>query len=114
LGVALGLAGAGAFAGLVALPGLILAARALRRARAITPAGEEHGFEEHGIGADLPFPRVTLALLGTAVTGAVFLQGVVGERSLSEGLIRGGIEAAGLGLGLALLGRPLGLVSSAR
>lgn len=104
VGVALGLAGAGALAGLVALPGLVLAARALRRALAITPDGEARGLE-----ADLPFPRVTLTLLGVSVSGVVLLQGIVGEKSVQEGLIRGGIEAAGLLLGVVLLGRVLAL-----
>ncbi|HEX5449945.1 MAG TPA: hypothetical protein VFW85_07800 [Gaiellaceae bacterium] len=106
-GVALGLAGVGAYAGLVALPGLVLAARVLRRAAAITPDGEARGLE-----ADLPFPRVTLTLLGASVTGVVLLQGVLGEKSVQEGLIRAGVEGVGLTLGVLLLGRPLALRTS--
>lgn len=112
VGVALGLAGTGAYAGLVALPGLVLAARMLRRASSITPDGEVHGVEGHGLEADLPFPRVTLTLLGAAVTGVVLLQGVVGEKSVQEGLIRAGIEAVGLALGVLVLGRVLALRAS--
>jgi hypothetical protein len=104
VGVALGLAGAGAYVGLVALPGLVLAARVLQRARTITPDGEARGLE-----ADLPFPRVTLALLGASVTGVVLLQGVVGEKSVHEGLLRACVEGVGLALGVLLLGRPLAL-----
>jgi len=108
-GVAVGLTGAGAYTGLVALPGLVLAARVLRRARAITPDGEARGLE-----ADLPLPRVTLTLLGASVTGVVLLQGVVGEKSVQEGLLRAGVEGVGLALGVLLLGSPLALRTSRR
>jgi hypothetical protein len=96
--------------GAAALPALLAAARSARTASAITPDEPADG-----LAADVPLaPRFTLFACGTAVSGAVLLQGLVGERSLQEGLIRSAIEAAGLALGVALLGRPLGLFSSAR
>ena len=107
--VAVALAATGAIYTLAALPGLVVAARTSRRAVAITP--DELA---DGLGADLPFPRVTLLLLGAAASGVVFLQGVVGEKSVQEGLIRGGIEATGLALGVLLFGRVLRLSSRAR
>lgn len=105
--VAVALAATGAYYALAVLPALVLAARASRRAVAITP--DEFA---DGLGADLPFPRATLLVLGAAASGVVFLQGVVGEKSVQEGLIRGGIEATGLVLGVLLLGRPLALRAS--
>jgi hypothetical protein len=92
------------------LPGLVLAARAQRSAAAITPRAPAAG-----LAADLPVsPRVALLAAGTLVTTLIVVQGVVGERSVNEGLTRGAIEAVGLALGAVLLGRPLGFVSSAR
>jgi hypothetical protein len=107
--VAVALAGTGALYALLALPGLALAARASRSALAITPDESADGLR-----VDLPFPRVTLTLLGAAAAGIVFLQGVVGEKSLQEGLIRGGIEVTGLVLGMLLLGRVLALSGPSR
>ncbi|HET8585643.1 MAG TPA: hypothetical protein VFM89_07880, partial [Casimicrobiaceae bacterium] len=74
--VVVGLAATGALYALAALPGLVIAARTSRRAVAITPNEPADGLE-----ADLPFPRVTLTLLGASVTGVVLLQGVVAEKS---------------------------------
>lgn len=105
--VAVALAVTGAYYAVVVLPALLLAARAARNAGAITPAEPADGLQ-----ADLPFPRFTLALLGAAAAGVIFLQGVVGEKSVQEGLIRGGIEATGLALGVLLLGRPLRLFAT--
>lgn len=100
----------GVVCALVPLLGLFVAARAVRHATALTPSEPAAGLE-----ADLPFsPRVLLVALGAIAVAFVVAQGVVGERSASEGLIRGAIEAAGLALGVVLLGRPLGLLSSAR
>jgi hypothetical protein len=96
--------------GVASLPGLVAAAQSARTASAITPDEPAEG-----LAADLPLPAwITLFACGAAVSGVVFLQGVVGERLLQEGLIRGGIEATGLLLGVVLLGRRLGLLSSAR
>jgi hypothetical protein len=91
---------------LVPLPGLAAAAVAARSAAAVTPdTGPAPGLE-----ADVPAnPRAVLLVLGAAAVGVVLLQGIVGEHSLVEGLIRGAIEAAGLVLAVALLGRRLGL-----
>lgn len=83
------------------VPAVMLAARALRRARTLTPSGPAAG-----LSADLPVP---LAVFGAVAVALVIAQGVVGERSLVEGLFRGAIEAAGLAAGVLLLGRPLGL-----
>ena len=92
------------------VPGLVLAARALRTAAAITPRAPAVG-----LAADLPVsPRVALLAAAAVVTGLIVAQGIIGERSLDEGLTRGAIEAAGLALGTVLLGRPLGFFSSAR
>jgi hypothetical protein len=110
-GVCACLAAHGAFVeALVPLPGLAAAAWAQRSALAITPKASADG-----LAADLPVsPLLALAALAVAAVGLVVLEGIVGERSLSEGLTRGAIEAGGLALGVALLGRPLGLLSSAR
>ncbi|HEY3962456.1 MAG TPA: hypothetical protein VGL84_08000 [Gaiellaceae bacterium] len=97
-------------AALIPLPGLAWAVRMQRSAAAITPYAPAEG-----LSADLPVsPRLALTVLGAIVVAFVVAQGVVGERSLNEGLTRGAIEAAGLALGVVLLGRPLGLLSSAR
>lgn len=97
-------------AALVPVPGLVWAARAQHAAASITPDAPAAG-----LSADLPVsPRVALFALGAIVTALIVAQGIVGERSLNEGFTRGSIEAAGLALGVVLLGRPLGLFSSAR
>jgi hypothetical protein len=97
-------------AGALPLPGLVLAAARLREAATLTPAtgaptslADDLPAALRGRGAPL------LAALAALATALVVLQGIVGERSLSEGIVRGAIEAAGLFLGVVLLGRLLGL-----
>jgi hypothetical protein len=84
---------------------LAVAAAATHRARALTPAGEFVGlsrdFGRHA-------PLILLALAAAAV-GVIAFQGVVFEGSGWEGIIRGAIEAGGLGAGVLVLGRPLAL-----
>jgi hypothetical protein len=95
--------------GLVPLPFLVAAAWVTRGACALTPATQGGGLD-----ADLgPHARQILAVLGLGVVAVVVAQGVFFERSASEGLTRGLLEAAGLAAGVALLGRPLGLRVSA-
>jgi hypothetical protein len=90
---------------LVALPLLLAAARSTRAASAITPR-----VPMAGLRADFgPHARLVLAALGLMAVGAIALQGIALEGSGWEGVIRGAIEAGGLGLGVTVLGRPLGL-----
>lgn len=88
---------------LLPLPALLVAVAASRRAAVVTPAGPAAGLR-----ADVPVP---LWLFGAAAVLLALAQGLVGERSLAEGLIRAGIEAGGLAAGVAVLGRALGLRS---
>jgi hypothetical protein len=96
-------------AALATLPALAAAAWAAHGAVVLTPAAPAEGF-----GADLPpalrrRSPLVLALLGVAAVGAVVLQGIVGEHSLAEGVVRGALEALGLVAAVAVLGRLLGL-----
>lgn len=95
---------------LVPLPALAAAAVSARSAAALTAGAAS----SQGLAADLPGPLarrpgLVLAALGLAAVSLVVVQGVAGEHSLVEGLVRGALEAAGLGLAVALLGRVLGL-----
>jgi hypothetical protein len=91
------------------VPGLLVAAAGTRRAAVLTPGGDAAG-----LGGDLPAPLrgrpgLVLAALGAAAVAVATLQGTIFEGSPTEGLVRGGLEAAGLLAGVALLGRLLGL-----
>ena len=96
--------------GLLPLPALGGALEATRAAAAITPdSGCAAALE-----GDLPgpfgmHPGAVLAALGGVAVSFVVLQGVFGEGSLVEGLVRGAIEATGLIVAVLLLGRVLGL-----
>ena len=96
--------------GLLPLPALGGALEATRAAAAITPdSGRAAALE-----GDLPgpfgmHPGAVLAALGGVAVSFVVLQGVFGEGSLVEGLVRGAIEATGLIVAVLLLGRVLGL-----
>jgi hypothetical protein len=86
---------------LLPLIALLPALRASLRAAAVTPAAPAPGLR-----ADVPVP---LPIFGAIAVALVLAQGIVGEHSVVEGLVRAGIEAAGLAAGVVLLGRPLGL-----
>lgn len=108
-GVASGLALDGGPLGIafavVAAVVLAVAAYAMRRAWLLTPA-------ERAEGLSFDFGRyapLVLLALGAIAVGGIAFQGVVFEGSGWEGIIRGSIEAGGLVLGVALLGRPLAL-----
>lgn len=95
---------------LVPLPALAAAAVSARSAATLTAGAGP----APGLAADLPGPlarrpATALAVLGLAAVALVVLQGVVGEHSLGEGLLRGAIEAAGLAAAVLLLGRVLAL-----
>lgn len=97
-------------AGALPLPGLALGGLRLHAAAALTPApGETTGFAD-----DLPSALrgrgpALLVALAVAAVGLIVVQGIAGEGSAMEGVVRGAIEAGGLFLGVVLLGRLLGL-----
>lgn len=108
-GVALGIAAEGHLlaygCAAIALVPLAFAASATRRAAQLTPDGEARG-----LSADLgSHSSLLLATLGSIAVAGIVFQGVVFERSGWEGVIRGAIEAGGLILGVAALGRLLRL-----
>jgi hypothetical protein len=97
-------------AGALPLPGLALGGLRVRAAGALTPAPAEGT----GLADDLPTALrargpALLAALAAGAVGVIVVQGVAGEGSLMEGIVRGAIEAGGLFLGVVLLGRLLGL-----
>jgi len=94
----------------VPVPILGAALRSVAAARSITPAGSGAA----GLSGDLPaalarYSGASLALLGCAAVTVIAVGSAVAERSVSEGVIRGAIEAGGLLAGVAGLGRVLGL-----
>jgi hypothetical protein len=85
---------------LAPLPVLAVAAASTRRAVVVTgdaPAARPE------------LPLLVFVALGAIAVGGVVAQGALFERSLVEGLVRGGIEAVGLLAGIVVLGRVLGL-----
>jgi len=95
---------------LLPLPGLGAAFVAARSASAVTAEGGAAETLEGDLPGSLArHPGAVLAALGAVAVAFVALQGVFGEGSLSEGLIRGAFEAAGLLAGVVVLGRVLGL-----
>jgi len=109
VGVAAGLAAEGRMLTIVlgvgAVAPLAAAALANRRALQLTPRAGARG-----LGADLgPHAALILFALGALAVAGVVFQGVAFEDSGWEGIIRGAIEAGGLGAGVVVLGRPLRL-----
>jgi len=101
-----------ALAGALPLPFLAAAARSVAAAARVTPGGGR----APGLSADLPaplraHPRALLAALGALAVALVAVQGAAFERSASEGPARGLLELVGLGAGVAVFGRVLGLFS---
>jgi hypothetical protein len=97
-------------AGTLPVPVLAFAAMRLHGAGALTPAPAD----ATGLADDLPSVLsgrggALLAVAAATAVALVVVQGIVGERSVTEGIVRGGIEAVGLFLGVVLLGRLLGL-----
>ena len=103
-------------AGLVPLVVLGAAGIAGRKAAVLVPEPDE---TPAGIVADLPAwlgsrARVVLGGAGVIAVACVVAQGAMFEHSIGEGLVRGASETVAIVVGLALLGRHLGLRREAR